>query len=130
MPTANTDMTDDVNSPSKWEANYARGTDGWDLGGPTPAFRRLLASNQFVPGRLIALGAGRSHDAREFARHGFHVTAVDFSPYVIREMQRLNSGGLIAFRQQISELDNIRAAAVIGSDRVEDKNPPAGNDLS
>ncbi len=82
-------MTDDVNSPDKWEADYARKTDGWDLGGPTPVFRRLLTSSQFLPGRLIALGAGRGHDAREFARHGFSVMAVDFSPYAIREMQRL-----------------------------------------
>ena len=82
-------MTGDVNSPSKWEADYARGTDGWDLGGPTPVFRRLAASGEFASGRLIVLGAGRGHDAREFARHGFQVTAVDFSPYVVREMHRL-----------------------------------------
>lgn len=82
-------MTRDVNSPDKWEADYLRGTDGWDLGGPTPIFRRLLADGQFAPGRLIALGAGRGHDAREFARYGFQVAAVDFSPYVVREMQRL-----------------------------------------
>ena len=82
-------MTNDVNSPGKWEADYVRGTDGWDLGGPTPIFRRLLASSQFAPGRVIVLGAGRGHDAREFARHGFQVTAVDFSPYTVHEMQRL-----------------------------------------
>jgi SAM-dependent methyltransferase len=33
--------------------------------------------------------AGRGHDAREFARHGFSVTAVDFSPYAVQEMRRL-----------------------------------------
>jgi SAM-dependent methyltransferase len=33
--------------------------------------------------------AGRGHDAREFARHGFKVTAVDFSPYAAQEMKRL-----------------------------------------
>ena len=82
-------MTHDVNSPGKWEADYVRGTDGWDLGGPTPIFRRLAASGQFAPGQVIVLGAGRGHDAREFARHGFQVTAVDFSPYVVREMHRL-----------------------------------------
>jgi SAM-dependent methyltransferase len=82
-------MTHDVNSPSKWEADYARGTDGWDLGGPTPAFKRLIASGQFKPGRMLVPGAGRGHDAREFARHGFQVTAVEFSPYAVREMHRL-----------------------------------------
>jgi SAM-dependent methyltransferase len=79
----------DVNSPGKWAADYERGGDGWDLGGPTPAFRHLLAGARFAPGRLIVLGAGRGHDAREFARHGFEVTAVDFTPFAVEEMRRL-----------------------------------------
>jgi len=82
-------MTHDVNSPGKWEADYQRGTAGWDLRGPTPVFKRLASSGQLKPGRIIVLGAGRGHDAREFARHSFQVTAVDFSPYAVREMQRL-----------------------------------------
>ncbi len=82
-------MTMDVNSPHKWDENYEQGTDGWDLGRPTPVFQRLLASGQFVPGRMIVLGAGRGHDAREFARHGFQVTAVDFSAPAVTEMHRL-----------------------------------------
>jgi SAM-dependent methyltransferase len=82
-------FVDDVNSPSKWAADYERGTDGWDLGGPTPTFRHLLAGARLAPGRLIVLGAGRGHDAREFARHGFEVTAVDFTPFAVAEMRRL-----------------------------------------
>ncbi len=83
------DKTSDVNSPVKWEADYERKTDGWDLGEPTPAFKRLATSRFFKPGRMIVLGAGRGHDAREFARQGFEVTAVDFSAYAVREMRRL-----------------------------------------
>src|SRR5512135_1981438 len=83
-------MSLDVNSPAKWQADYERRTDGWDLGGPTPALRRLAASGRFRPGRMIVLGAGRGHDAREFARHGFQVTAVDFSDYAASEMRRLS----------------------------------------
>jgi SAM-dependent methyltransferase len=82
-------MTMDVNSPRKWDENYEQGTDGWDLGRPTPAFTRLISSRQLVPGRMIVLGAGRGHDAREFARHGFQVTAVDFSSRAVSEMHRL-----------------------------------------
>jgi SAM-dependent methyltransferase len=84
-------MTHDVNSPRKWEADYERKTDGWDLGGPTPIFKRLAlrASRQLIPGRMIVLGAGRGHDAREFARNGFQVTAVDFASQAVQEMQRL-----------------------------------------
>jgi SAM-dependent methyltransferase len=82
-------MIEDVNFPHKWEADYIRKTDGWDLGGATPVFKSLAESGRFKPGRMIVPGAGRGHDAREFARHGFQVTAVDFSPYVISEMKRL-----------------------------------------
>jgi methyl halide transferase len=82
-------MVEDVNFPYKWEADYQRKTDGWDLGAATPAFKHLIASGRFKPGRMIVPGAGRGYDAREFARHGFQVTAVDFSPYVIREMKSL-----------------------------------------
>jgi len=82
-------MTHAVNSPQKWEKDYEHGTDGWDLKGPTPTFSQLAASGRFAPGRLIVPGAGRGHDAREFARHGFQVTAVDFSAHAVQEMQRL-----------------------------------------
>jgi SAM-dependent methyltransferase len=82
-------MTDDVNSPQKWDANYQRGTDGWDLGGPTPVFKRLASSKRFKPGRMIVLGAGRGHDAREFSRYGVNVTAVDFSAYAVEQMRKL-----------------------------------------
>jgi len=89
MEALDTRMTSDVNSPHKWDDNYQRGTDGWDLGGPTPVFKRLASSNRFKPGRMIVLGAGRGHDAREFSRHGFKVTAVDFSEYVVGQMRNL-----------------------------------------
>ena len=82
-------MNKDVNSPRKWDENYEQGTDGWDLGRPTPVFQRLLSSGQLAPGRMMVLGAGRGHDAREFARHGFQVTAVDFSSQAASEMHRL-----------------------------------------
>ena len=82
-------MTNDVNSAHKWETDYEHKTDGWDLGGPTPAFKRLAAGGELKPGQMIVLGAGRGHDAREFARHGFQVTAVDFASHAVREMQRL-----------------------------------------
>ena len=82
-------MTDNVNSSRKWEADYELKTDGWDLGGPTPVFKQLASSGQFQLGRMIVLGAGRGHDAREFSRHGFQVTAVDFASHAVNEMRRL-----------------------------------------
>jgi hypothetical protein len=49
------------------------------MGTPTPVFQRLLAEGRFRPGLMLVPGAGRGHDAREFARHGFDVVAVDFA---------------------------------------------------
>ena len=82
-------MLSDVNLPNKWEADYERKTDGWDLGGPTPTFKRLAVTGRFKPGRMVVPGAGRGHDAREFARHGFQVTAIDFASHAVHEMKRL-----------------------------------------
>lgn len=52
-------------------------------------FRRLVESGHYPPGKMIVPGAGRGHDARLFARHGFTVTAVDFAAEAVREMHRL-----------------------------------------
>jgi SAM-dependent methyltransferase len=87
-----------VNSPAFWEEIYQGGRAGWDLGGPTPVFRSLLAdirgagqaTEEFPPGRIVVPGAGRGHDAREFARHGFDVTAVDFAENAVQSMRELN----------------------------------------
>jgi hypothetical protein len=43
----------DVNSADKWEMDYQRGGDGWDLGGPNPVFRSLIESGQISPGKMI-----------------------------------------------------------------------------
>src|SRR5688572_32924913 len=79
----------DINTPAFWEEIYQGDRAGWDLGAPTPAFRRLLRSGEFAPGRTIVLGSGRGHDAREFARQGFSVTAVDFAADAARAMRAL-----------------------------------------
>jgi SAM-dependent methyltransferase len=79
----------DVNNPDFWGEIYQAGRAGWDLGGPTPALHRLLESGEIPPGRLIVLGAGRGHDARDFARHGFKVTAVDFAAEAVAAMHGL-----------------------------------------
>ena len=78
-----------VNDPGFWQEIYQAGRAGWDLGKPTHAFQRLLASGELSPGRLLVVGAGRGHDAREFARHGFAVTAVDFAGEAVAAMARL-----------------------------------------
>lgn len=61
----------------------------WDLGEPTPVFRRLVEGGRLEAGRILVLGAGYGHDARLFARNGFQVTAVDFSDEAVAMMRRL-----------------------------------------
>ncbi|MEA5449167.1 methyltransferase domain-containing protein [Leptolyngbya sp. CCNP1308] len=79
---------DSALSPAAWEQRYQAGTPRWDLGQPAPAFHALLAAGDALPpGRAIALGAGRGHDALFFAQQGFEVTAVDFAPSPIQSLR-------------------------------------------
>ena len=80
----------DLCQPDFWDEHYQNGRVPWDLGQPTPPFQRLAETNRFPPGQMIVLGAGRGHDARLFARHGFVVTAVDFATEAITAMQQLD----------------------------------------
>lgn len=84
-------MTHDANHSHYWQESYTNGRIPWDLGHPTPTFARLAASGDYPPGQMIVLGAGRGHDARLFARHGFAVTAVDFAPEAVAAMRELNN---------------------------------------
>ena len=87
MTTSNTD----VNSSGFWDKLYKTDQFPWDLGGPTPVFRRLAESQTLEQGTMLVLGAGRGHDARLFARHGFQVTAVDFSAEAVAAMRELDN---------------------------------------
>lgn len=78
-----------VNSATFWDNLYRNDQFHWDLGGPTPVFRRLAETGVLEPGRMLVLGAGRGHDARLFARHGFQVTAIDFAAEAIEAMTEL-----------------------------------------
>ena len=80
----------DVNHPDFWQSAYENGTPRWDLGGPTPVFSRLAKSKAYPSDTLMVLGAGRGHDARMFAQHGFMVTAVDFANAPIKVMHELD----------------------------------------
>ena len=96
-----------------WDGLYAGGQDGWELGGPAPALEDWLASGRFsslgsiecggpdmapaLPqsadtrsrARVAVPGAGRGHDARLLARHGYRVTAFDFALAAVAEARRL-----------------------------------------
>lgn len=80
----------DVSTKAFWQSLYEKGRTGWDLGGPTPVFKRVVEDQWLDPGRMIVIGAGRGYDARLFSRHGFQVTAVDFAPAAIRALHDNN----------------------------------------
>ena len=96
-----------------WDGLYAAAQDGWDLGGPAPALEDWLVDGRFsssgsiecggpemapalpqaadarVRARVAVPGAGRGHDARLLARHGYRVTAFDFADAAVAEARRL-----------------------------------------
>jgi methyl halide transferase len=80
-----------VSAPAFWEGLYASSQDGWELGEPAPSLAAWLgAGGAFAPGARIAVpGAGRGHDARLLARHGYVVTGFDFAEAAITEARRL-----------------------------------------
>ncbi len=96
-----------------WDGLYAAAQDGWDLGAAAPALEDWLASGRFSSSssiecggpamapalpqsadirlrpRVAVPGAGRGHDARLLARHGYQVTAFDFADSAVTEARRL-----------------------------------------
>ena len=87
-----------VSAAGFWEGLYAGGQDGWELGGPAPALEDWLAAGgKFEPAARIAVpGAGRGHDARLLARHGYRVTAFDFAGAAVAEARRLAAADGVA----------------------------------
>ena len=79
----------DVSTPAFWEALYARGADGWEMGRPAPPLVEFIESTPPPRGRVAVPGCGRGHDARFLARHGYDVTAFDFSPAAVESARKL-----------------------------------------
>jgi len=70
-----------------WEDIYLENDTGWDLKGVTPVFDSI--SNELIQGKVCIVGCGRGYDAIMFAKKGFNVTAVDFAPTPISELNKL-----------------------------------------
>lgn len=73
-------MTDDPGSPEFWNHRYLAARTPWDFGGiPAPLVRHLATH----PGRgahVLIPGCGSGYEIAAFARAGYRVTAIDFSP--------------------------------------------------
>ncbi len=78
-------MESDAMNPGEigfWQGRWQTGQTGWDLGGPHPLLRTLIAEAQswrcLEPGaRVLEPGAGRAHNGAALARQGFAVTSFD-----------------------------------------------------
>ena len=93
------------NVPQFWEDLYQTNNDKWDLKEATPIFKKL--ATELPLGRVCIIGCGRGYDAIEFAKKGFHVTAIDFAPSAIsslKNMANLMDVSLEIIRKDIFDL--------------------------
>ena len=77
----------EVDQSQFWEDIYLENDTGGDLKGVTPVFNSI--SNELIKGKVCIVGCGRGYDAIMFAKKGFDVTAVDFAPTPIFELNKL-----------------------------------------
>jgi SAM-dependent methyltransferase len=94
-----------VSDPAFWEDLYARRSDRWELGGPTPPLVEYLHKHPPPPAgpegmKVVVPGCGRGHDARLLARRGYRVWAFDFAEPAIREARALAAGLDVRFEQR------------------------------
>lgn len=70
----------------RFQWRYWRGLAPWDTNITPPEVMSFLKSHP--PGRALDLGCGTGTNAVTLARHGWQVTAIDFSPKAIRTARR------------------------------------------
>lgn len=71
-------MTRPVGDAEHFERVYRDTATPWDIGGPQPAVRRLVALGA-IKGAVLDPGTGPGHHAIYFASHGFSTTGIDIS---------------------------------------------------
>ena len=103
-----------------WEGRYQAGRTGWERGVPTPAFRRLLASDRApAPGRVVVPGCGRGHDALLFAEAGHQVTGLDFAPSTIAGARELAAAAGLADQVTFAVADVLGADVGVHAGRYD-----------
>ena len=100
-------MSAGVRSVDFWEGRYQEGRTGWDLGGPTPVFARLLEQPgaPLPPGAILVVGCGKGHDVLLFARHGFDALGVDFAPSAVETGTAAARSAGLAERARFEQAD-------------------------
>jgi SAM-dependent methyltransferase len=106
-----------VSAPVFWEALYAEGGDGWEMGGPHPSLVHLVETTAPPRGRVAVPGCGRGHDARFLAARGYEAVGFDFADAAVQAARRLakQQGVDVRFEQRdIFTLDRDYAHAFDG----------------
>jgi methyl halide transferase len=90
-----------------WDGLYRSGKTPWDLGKPSPPLVTFLKSPYASqPGRIAVLGCGNGHECLLFAKAGFEVTGVDFSPVAVQSTtNKLHEAGLLGTKGYLLERD-------------------------
>ncbi len=78
-----------VSRPDFWDALYAAGGDGWELGAAAPPLVDVVERTPPPRGRVAVLGCGRGHDARLLAARGYEVVGYDFSTAAVEAARAL-----------------------------------------
>ena len=78
-----------VSRPEFWDDLYARGGDGWELGGPALPLVDFFATARLDGRRVAVPGCGRGHDARFLAGLGYETIGFDFAPAALTAARAL-----------------------------------------
>jgi SAM-dependent methyltransferase len=71
-----------------WDQCYRERRTPWDRGAVNPALLDWLDRGVLAPpGRVLVPGCGRGHEAIEFCRRGFSVTALDLAPSALSHLR-------------------------------------------
>ena len=95
--------------PDYWEKAYQSKDVGWDLGMPTPVFKKWIKKYKNKLSVCI-LGAGNGWDAIHIAKQGHLVTAVDFAKSAISNIEnsaKKHKISLITHHMNIFNLSNL-----------------------
>ena len=95
------------NKSEYWENSYKLNKMGWDIGYPTPIFDNWIKMQKKIYS-ICVLGAGNGWDAANFAKYGHNVTAVDFSPTAVKNMEKISKSNDIKMNIINSNIFNLK----------------------
>jgi SAM-dependent methyltransferase len=98
-------MIVEVDERARWDAQYlSERSWPWDTGRPSSELRRVVASEQLAPCRVLELGCGTGTNAVWLAERGFQVTAVDISRVAIERARQRAIRHRVAARFVVADL--------------------------